>query len=331
MVLADAAEILDAARGYVWIALAALVLWRLFPILKQRLEHDDISVEVDGKKLSVQNVSTQLHQELDDLRKRVIALGTSVADSAVEPPTEAEPAPPEARSSDRVRILWVDDRPENNAFLISSLRTNDAEVVEVLSTEEALAALADPRRFHAVVSDMVRRESGVVRPLAGVELVRRMQDRNITVPVVIYASPKAVARGGTAAVEAGAVTATASPTELLSLLRVAPTTALEASVADVLRRHVGATPFPIHGVVDYVIERDGRRTGVEIKNWSLPPARERAQLTLQKLDEARGRFGFDEILVVTAPGMTLPDGVDVPDGVRIEDLDELVAEVSAPR
>ena len=69
-----AAEILDALRGYFWIALVAVVLWLLFPIIKRRLESEDFTVEAAGMKVTFENASAQLRRELDDLREQVISL-----------------------------------------------------------------------------------------------------------------------------------------------------------------------------------------------------------------------------------------------------------------
>jgi CheY-like chemotaxis protein len=324
-----AAEILDALRGYFWILLAAAVVWRLFPVIRQRLESGDVTFEIVGQKMSFSDASRQLHAELDDLRGKVIELTDRVEapkdEGEVEAAAGAQPAP--ARPA---RILWVDDRPENNAFLIKSLKDRDADVIEAASTDEALAELAsNPRGFDVVISDMGRKERGGHRPLAGVDLIRRLRDENLTVPVVIYASPGAIERGGVAALEAGAVAATASPTELLTLLRIGPTTAFEASVADIVRRHLDATVFPIYRSVDFVAQRDGDRIGIEIKNWSRQPTREEFEHALQRVRAARERYGFDRILMITRPGIEVPAGVDMPDWITVLTVDELVASLTA--
>jgi CheY-like chemotaxis protein len=325
-----AAEILDAAQGYLWILLAALVVWRLFPVLHKRLESDDITVESGGKKVSLQSASSQVQAALDDLRSQVIALRERVDGStdmvADDGAATSEAGPPtlEAVPARRVRILWVDDEPENNAFLINSLRDR-ADVDEATSTDKALAELtSDPRGFDVVISDMVRDEPRGFRPDAGIDLVRRMREAKLSLPVVIYASRRAVASSGTEALEAGAAAVTASPTELLTILRIGPTTAFEAEVADIVRRHLGATPFPIRRTVDFVAERSGERIAVEIKNWPQQPARREFERTLESVAAARERYGFAQVLLITRPGIAVPADIDLPPWMTVLTIDELV-------
>lgn len=335
---AQAAEILDALRGYFWIGLAAVVVWRLFPVIRKRFESGDLSFKLFGQEMTVSEASERLHSELDDLRNKVIELGDRVDRSADEATGDAatEAAPEALAEPDRppvrpTRILWVDDEPKNNAFLIESLRTDrGAEVIEATSTDEALEDLgANPRGFDVVISDMGREERGGIRPLAGVDLLRRMRDQGLTVPVVIYASPDAVARGREAAVDAGAVAVTASATELLTLLRIGPTTEFEASVADVLRTHLDATVFPIRGSVDFVALREGERIAIEIKNWSRTPTREGFERALERVRAARERYRFDRIFMVTRAGIDVPAGVDLPDWISVQTIDELGASLTA--
>ena len=321
-----AAEILDAAQGYFWILLAAVVLWRLFPVIRTRFEEDDITYEQGEKKVTLQNASKQLRREVDDVRAQLIALSDRVREPTGEAAEEEVAALPDEIPARPVRVLWVDDRPENNALLIESLKSRDADVVEAVSTDEALAELSSDRRgFEIVISDMGREEPNGYNPEAGVDLVRRMREANMAIPVVIYASKGAITRGGRAALEAGAAAATASPTELLAMLRVGPTTAFEASVADIVRRHLNAAPFPIRRTVDFVAERDGERIGVEIKNWAQQPPRDGFEHALELVGAARERYGFDRILLITRPGIEVPAGVDLPPWITVQTVDEFVA------
>jgi len=332
---ARAAEILDALRGYFWIALAAAVLWRLFPVIRKRFESGDLRFKLFGQELTVSEASERLHVELDDLRNKVFELSDRL-DRANDPDAAAEAAPkavlaPSAPLARPARILWVDDQPKNNTLLIESLRKDrDADVLEATSTDEALEKLgANPRGFDVVISDMGRQERGGFRALAGVDLLRRMRDQGLTVPVVIYASPDAVARGLEAALEAGAVAVTASSTELLELLRIGPTTAFEQSVAERLRRDLDATVFPIRRSVDFVALREGERIGIEIKNWSRPPSRAEFERAFRRVRAAREQYRFDRILMITRAGITIPSDVDLPDWLTLQTVDELEESLTA--
>lgn len=324
-VIAATADILDAVRGYVWIVLAAIVVWRLFPVIKLRFSRGTVTFKIAGQEVTFQEASTQLSEYIDDLRTRIIALEERLQDASGSIAPERVPAAEPAASAP-ARILWVDDRPENNAFLIKSLQDRGVVVAEAMSTDDALAKLESGRRaFDVVVSDMGRTERGHYNPLAGVDLVRRLRDLDPSLPVVIYASRNAVERGGTAARDAGAAGVTSSPTELLRTLRIGPTTAFEDSVAKLVRRELDASPFPIRGAVDLVAERGGERIGIEIKNWSRQPSSQDFRRVLDELAAVRERYAFDRIIMVTRPGIQVPADVDLPAWLTVVPEDELLA------
>ena len=76
-------------------------------------------------------------------------------------PPAAIAAAPEAKPRGR-RLLWVDDRPRNNSFLVASLQDRGVQVDIAVSTAGALEALKQAR-YDAVISDMGARK---VRPPA---------------------------------------------------------------------------------------------------------------------------------------------------------------------
>ena len=79
-------------------------------------------------------------------------------------------------------ILWVDDRPANNRFLIEAFGELQINVETALSTDEALQHL-ERERFDVIISDMGR--PGDDR--AGYTLLRALAERSDTTPVIIYA------------------------------------------------------------------------------------------------------------------------------------------------
>lgn len=112
----------------------------------------------------------------------------------------------------RTRVLWVDDRPENNVFERKAFEAQGVEFTIALSTKSALEQL-ESTKFGAVISDMGRKEG----PKEGYVLLSAMQERKINTPFVIYAgsnSPehKKMAR------EQGAIGSTNRPDELFTLV-----------------------------------------------------------------------------------------------------------------
>lgn len=79
-------------------------------------------------------------------------------------------------------ILWVDDNPANNELAVRALRKFNLEIVQVTSTEAALAKL-ESRVFHLVISDMGRG----MNMRAGYELLHLIRESGNEVPFFIFA------------------------------------------------------------------------------------------------------------------------------------------------
>jgi CheY-like chemotaxis protein len=217
---ASTADTLTAVSHFVWPVVAVVVIWRLLPAIKNVIESRGFSVKVGSTEITVQAASDQLHDQVADLQRKV----TQLADSAPAPAIERGPAIPgvEDRSAPQkliARLLWVDDKPENNAYLITTIRGFDVDVVTARSTQEGVSAFRQAQPpFDAVVTDAVRVEDGGVRPEAGVELISQLRTLDPKLPVFVYASPTAVRAAREQARAAGAGAVTASPTELLAAL-----------------------------------------------------------------------------------------------------------------
>jgi CheY-like chemotaxis protein len=85
------------------------------------------------------------------------------------------------------RILWVDDRPENNVYERLAMESMGLEFTLTESTAEALKLLS-AQRFAAIISDMGRREG----PLEGFKLLEALRAQDKETPFFIYAGSKAI-------------------------------------------------------------------------------------------------------------------------------------------
>lgn len=112
----------------------------------------------------------------------------------------------------RGRILWVDDRPENNEFEVQALRELGIDVRQVRSTDEALRLL-EATRYEAVISDMGRPPD----QRAGYTLIDEMRRRGNETPFIIYAGSN-LPEHTTEAREHGALGSTNDSSELLRLV-----------------------------------------------------------------------------------------------------------------
>ncbi len=86
----------------------------------------------------------------------------------------------------RNRVLWVDDRPENNTYERQAFEAVGIRFTLALSTDEALERLSQTR-FAAIISDMGRREG----PREGYVLLERLRKEKDPTPFFIYAASNA--------------------------------------------------------------------------------------------------------------------------------------------
>lgn len=124
------------------------------------------------------------------------------------------------------RVLWVDDQPEGNQHETDMLARLQIELVQVRSTDEALALLQhDKEGFDLVVSDWNRRGE---RADAGLRLQQAMRHLGLALPLVIYHGefePTRRQLRTEAARRAGVFGEAVVPMELLGLVQAALTRA----------------------------------------------------------------------------------------------------------
>jgi CheY-like chemotaxis protein len=116
------------------------------------------------------------------------------------------------RRGSQSQVLWVDDRPANNARERESLETLGVTFELAVSTEEALEKMAS-RRFDAIISDMGRPPDN----RAGYTLLEKLRNRQDSTPFIIYAGSNA-AEHKEEAKRRGAQGSTGSPSELFDLV-----------------------------------------------------------------------------------------------------------------
>jgi CheY-like chemotaxis protein len=184
----------------------------------------NVGGHVFGERVTIADVYRSLAQLLPILewyfetqRPPVEVTANQSVVSAARTDVRREPSA-QARLAPR-RVMWVDDNPANNQFEVMRLRDDQIEVVEALTTAEAMYLLGFHRQaMCAVISDMGRQEDGDHRPRAGLELIRAMRRIAINVPVFIYTSARSADRTRDEVVAAGGAGATASSVELFELV-----------------------------------------------------------------------------------------------------------------
>jgi len=100
---------------------------------------------------------------------------------------------------------------------------------------------------------------------------------------------------------------------------------LEKSVERVVKRYGGERLDGPDRGLDFLVERQGRRLGIEVKAWSRPLPRSLVDRALERAALAGQRLGVDEVLFVT-PNRPPPSTRDLDGGMlRWITIDELAA------
>jgi CheY-like chemotaxis protein len=81
------------------------------------------------------------------------------------------------------RILWVDDLPANNRYLVELFKELGMKVTQVESTGDALRSLTD-ESYDLVISDIHRGTDGQ----AGIKMLDVFRENDVTIPVIIHAA-----------------------------------------------------------------------------------------------------------------------------------------------
>lgn len=120
------------------------------------------------------------------------------------------PSPSILRRLQGARILWVDDRPENNRYERQAMEALGMDIDLSDSTEDALQKVRR-RSYDLIISDMARAPDA----RAGYTLLDQLRQSGFQTPFIIYAASRAPEHVREAR-EHGAITATNNPQELIT-------------------------------------------------------------------------------------------------------------------
>jgi CheY-like chemotaxis protein len=226
----DLAKLLSALASLAWPLAFAALLFKLFnPIyaLVESARGRKFTIKVGGNELTMDEASAQqrvivsdLQNKLAEMEKRLGAAppdyGTAAAAAAVSANAAAAPRPIDTTVPRIRRILWVDDNPKNNSFLVAALEDRGAQVDVALSTDAGVAKFKR-QPYDIVLSDMGRPEG----ERAGIDLAQRIKQLSPSTPMFIFCSAWAARHLREDALNAGVTEITASGTTLLSALPLA--------------------------------------------------------------------------------------------------------------
>lgn len=171
------------------------------------------SLKIAGNELSMEEVTEQQRQLLTDLQAKVARLESQIEclNQASSPSLQTLA---ELEDDKLKQVLWVDDQPNNNVFLVSLLRDLGIQVHLAKSSQEALL-LFQPHKYERIISDVARPEGDH----AGLDLLKQIRQQDPNVPFIIYTGLWAASHLQDVAISQGATAITASGTSLLRLIR----------------------------------------------------------------------------------------------------------------
>lgn len=214
-------QILQGLASLAWPIIVIIILFGFRSSVTALLESAKarkFTIKVAGNELTMEEASEQQRALISDLQKQIVDIQKNI--EAVRGTKQVGEAVVEEKKAVAANtILWVDDKPRNNAFLIENLTEQGISVTTAQSTAEALAMFGS-RRFDRIISDMGRYEEGRFNPVAGLELTRQIRATDPNVPIVVYTSIRSAQEQRQAALDAGVTEITASPTVLLNALQM---------------------------------------------------------------------------------------------------------------
>jgi len=218
------AEILQGAAALLWPLIAIILIVILIALFRPNIaaiiksaETRKVTLKIGNQELTLEEADKQQRNLIADIQSQVVELRRNIEGITGTIPALPESAKAE-RSAQRVAILWVDDNPKNNGYLVQQFLDMGLTVDLALSTSDGLKRF-DEGQYEVVISDMGRREEGSYKGTAGLSLLKEIRAINPDVPFIIFSTSTVVREYRSKAIAAGATSITSSPTELFGILQ----------------------------------------------------------------------------------------------------------------
>jgi CheY-like chemotaxis protein len=217
------AKLISAISSLVWPAIFIVLIFKFSEPIKKLIDSArgrKFTIKVAGNELTMEEASEQTRVMLSDLQTKIAELEKHIvkkidnseqvlkpplikSDNYVYPPSVTASSPaqlpetgiaePSADYNSRPmfslkemttrRILWVDNNPKNNSFVIASLETRGDKIDVALTTQEGLEKFK-AYHYDLVITDMARPDS----EKAGILLTKQLKAIKPSIPVYIFCS-----------------------------------------------------------------------------------------------------------------------------------------------
>jgi len=204
-------KLISALASLAWPAIFVLLIYRFHNPIQKLIESArgrKFTIKVAGNELTMEEASEQQRKILNDMQSRLAEIEKHIENK--EKISLGNESRPEPKSK---RILWVDDSPRNNSYLVAALTDMGHSVDIALSTDKGVSKFKE-RYYDIVISDMGRPED----EKAGITLAKAVHSIRTGVPYFIFCGGWAARNLRQEALDAGVSEITSSGTTLLSHL-----------------------------------------------------------------------------------------------------------------
>jgi len=204
-------KLITALSSLAWPVIFGILLYKFHKPIQTLIESArgrKFTIKVAGNELTMEEASEQQRKIVNDVQSRLAEIEKRLegkAEISLNNGTESAP-----RSK---RILWVDDNPKNNSYLIASIQEKGHSIDIALTTDEGIRKFKE-NNYDIVISDMSRPED----KKAGMTLAKAIQSIRSDVPYFIYCGGWAARNMREEALSAGVTYITSSGTALLGHL-----------------------------------------------------------------------------------------------------------------
>lgn len=204
-------------QAIAWPLVAIVAFLLLLKPIKALLERENLSIVVGNTKIDVKSTTVRFGEDISQLQKEVAELRSIVGGQNPQLGEDPKISDELIEISTRKHVLWVDDNPGNNAFLIESITRDGWAVDTAISTSNALKKLSQ-LNYNVIISDSTRYEDGIENRFAGLEFLKALQKNNNNIPILIFTGREGI-RLTSHFINAGASKVTSSGSEIFSFLR----------------------------------------------------------------------------------------------------------------
>lgn len=185
-------ELWKAFALFLWPIVILICFFLARGFLTSFLSKDEVNIEIGGQKISLKNAAKSIGNDVTDIQSRLAALEEKIPNKNKNDFIEKSKSD-EKSTNERIKsLLWVDDYPSNNGFLIEKFKSQGINVVISLTTLDGLEKLKT-QSFDAVISDLGREEGGVNNDFAGLDLLNKMYIEKLNIPTLIFAGHRGLA------------------------------------------------------------------------------------------------------------------------------------------